>query len=285
MESRLDSWNAADRTWESLPPPPRSRALGAMVCVDDQLYLMGGIGADNSPMREIDIFNFKTRQWNSSSAKDPLPSRTAAVALGEEIYLIGGIQFETHDPDPVHSRRVDCFNARTHAWTRRADLLTGRHGHAAAVFNNRIYVSGGETNSGQSKSVEVYDPVGNRWQAGPSLQRSRAFHGMAAVADHLMVFGTRGVDHVMEILDPAANRWIDGPAMPLERNRFAWGVVDNRLYVIDGEDDHGRTPATMQMFDGKANQWVVIEPDQRGTSTRPAAQNDVSPMRNGSRRR
>lgn len=271
MLARFDVWDPATQIWKRLPDLPQPRALGAMVAVRNRIYFIGGLGTDNRTLADIHVFDIQLNRWRQLIRDLVGVNRHAAVAIGEEIYVIGGIEETPNGEAVVHGKRVRSFNITTGQWRERAPLAVGRHGHAAAAFNDRIFVSGGyelneENVSVQSRSVEIYNPFTDRWIIGPELQQPHAFHGMAVANDRLVVFGTRGKDAATEILGVSTMTWINGPAMPAPRHRFAFAAIDQHIFVLGGEDESGNATATFMIFSAIEPKWSLNKSDSSAGS-------------------
>ncbi|MGH7377444.1 MAG: Kelch repeat-containing protein, partial [Candidatus Methylomirabilales bacterium] len=108
----------------------------------------------------------------------PLPTgrdHLAAVAVAGRLYAIAGRVGGSYARNLAV---VEAYDPGTDRWERRADLPTPRSGIAAALWQGRIVVIGGEAPSGTFATVEAYDPVTDRWAPGPSLPTAR--HGLGA---------------------------------------------------------------------------------------------------------
>ena len=269
LSNLFEVWNPATQIWTRLPDLPQPRALGAMVAVRDRIYFIGGLGEDNRTLADIHVFDVQLNRWRQP-IRDPVGiNRHAAVAIGEEIYVIGGIENSVQGDAIVHGRRVRSFNITTGQWRECAPLNIGRHGHTAAVFSDRIFVTGGyaldeSDNSAQSRSVEIYNPFTNRWIVGPELQKPHAFHGLAAANERLFVFGTRGEDTTTEILETGTMKWINGPKMPVSRHRFGFAAIDKNIFVVGGEDETGNATATFMIFSAIEPKWSLKNSDSPG---------------------
>ena len=266
LSNRFDVWHPTTKTWAQLPDLPQPRALGAMVAIRDRIYFIGGLGEDNRTLVDIHVFDIQLKRWRQP-IRDPVGvNRNAAVAIGEDIYVIGGFEEIPNGESVVHGKRVRSFNITTGQWRECAPLNIGRHGHAAAVFSDRIFVTGGyslDENdcSAQTRSVEIYNPFTNRWLVGPELQKPHAFHGLAAVNDRLFVFGTRGEDTTTEILEASTMTWVNGPKMPVPRHRFAYAAIDKHIFVVGGEDETGNATATSMIFSAIEAKWSLRNSD------------------------
>jgi len=76
---------------------------------------------------------------------------------------------------------VEKFSIGDNEWTVVPMLPNAAFGHAAAVTNKRIFISGGQKFDGHSKVVMSFDPVTDVWRDEPSLLTARSNHNMAEV--------------------------------------------------------------------------------------------------------
>ena len=107
------------------------------------------------------------------------------VSLCGKLYVFGG--WIEGGPS---TRRVDCYDPRTHRWSRKSDMLTSRTYHAYSVVDGCLYVAGGLIRPRFSihevlSSMEVYDPLLDRWQVAPSMPEP-LLHTRAASHNHLL---------------------------------------------------------------------------------------------------
>src|SRR5262249_10090096 len=114
--------------------------------------------------------------------------------------------------------------------------LNGRRSMGCAVFNDNIYVFGGEDQSGaQLADVAMYDPVTDTWTPKARMPTARAGLAVAVVNDKIYAIGgykggtvfSTGVFGTVEEYDPITDTWNTRLAMPTPRARFAAAVVNN----------------------------------------------------------
>jgi N-acetylneuraminic acid mutarotase len=101
-----------------------------------------------------------------------------------------------------------------------------------------ILVAGGYTESGQSGLLELYDPVRNTWKTLAPMPTARGFFGLA-VADDLIyaIAGRVMTDSApVEVYDPINNSWTVTDSLPDRVNRCACVSVENKIYLIGGEE-------------------------------------------------
>ena len=153
-------------------------------------------------------------------------------------------------------------------WTRKADMITGRSGHASSVVNGKIYVFGGAPNGSGTSSIsaaEVYDPVTNTNTALDDMTSSRAWAACAAVNGKIYLFGgdpafLSNPLQTVEEYDPAGNTWTGKANMPTARSCSAAVVIGGKIYVIGGLTTWGSAVAEVEAYDPATNSWETKAP-------------------------
>ncbi|MFC1530419.1 Kelch repeat-containing protein [Gemmatimonadota bacterium] len=138
-------------------------------------------------------------------------------------------------------------------WKSGTSLTATLFGHAAAVIDDRLYVVGGDGNSG----LKIYDPVTDSWSGiprGGCMERARATAGV--IQGKLYVIGDY---RRPQMFDPQTELWTDLAWMPSPRTRAGVGVVEDKLYVFGGMTDYGDTTSTpsVQVYDPVADSWTT----------------------------
>ena len=106
----------------------------------------------------------------------PTPRDHHAIGvLNGKLYAIGGRINGRHDKNITENEEYD---PATDRWRARASMPTLRSGIVAASLNGKVFVFGGESNSGTHNQTESYDPVSNRWQSWAPMPTAR--HGLGA---------------------------------------------------------------------------------------------------------
>jgi len=152
----------------------------------------------NQPHRVFDVNEVYDPATNSWASKQVLPTPRSAMFAGVvngKIYLIGGRVGAAFATVGSATDIVEEYDPATDKWGFLKDRMpTPRDEGVAGVYNNRIYVAGGESINALNNSV------------------SRAF----------------------EAYDPASNSWQSLGNMPLARYGLAGGVIGNRIHVVGG---------------------------------------------------
>jgi N-acetylneuraminic acid mutarotase len=186
---------AAD-TWKALAPMPTKRGSPVAVAVGGKIYVIGGAATPaNQPevtavhpakphvvLGTVEEYDPATNTWR---ARTPMPTpRNHAVgaAVNGKVYVIGGRVGGAFIGIAADIDVVEEYDPATDRWgATRARMPTPRSAMAGGVHDGRIYISGGEGQTGvymmTFRSLEAYDPAANRWTVLPNMPVSR--HGLA----------------------------------------------------------------------------------------------------------
>ena len=197
---------AAD-AWRALAAMPTSRLAAVAAAAGGKIYVMGGAGnykardgqslEPNQAHRVLDINEVYDPATNTWAAKQILPtprnSMFAGVVNGK-IYLIGGRVATAFATTGSVTDIVEEYDPATDKWGFLKDRMpTPRDEGVAGVFNNRIYVAGGESitalNNSVSRAFEAYDPASNSWQAMGNMPTARYGVAGGVIGNRIHVVG------------------------------------------------------------------------------------------------
>lgn len=143
---------AADHWTELIRMPTPRDHLGA-AAVGGIFYAVGGrAGSIANVFDVVEAYEPATGLWRTNLA--PMPTARgglAVAALRRRIYAIGG-EGNRFDPLGVF-RETEAYDVDLNRWEMLPDMLTPRHGMAAAPFGQRIIVPGGATVAGFGASA------------------------------------------------------------------------------------------------------------------------------------
>ncbi|MFT3784836.1 MAG: kelch repeat-containing protein [Tepidisphaeraceae bacterium] len=188
-------------TWSRGPSLPAPRGAGGLALINRKLYYVGGlVRAENVTVNQSEMWNLDLANANATwQVRAPLPlgrNHFSTVSIGTKLYVMGGQNLWNEFNG--NTSRVDVYDYATNKWSVGASLPKPR-GHTlatATVYNNKIYLLGGNTN-------------------GP-------LSGVQTPLSDVTVF------------DPATNRWTDLTPLPGQRMGGVAGVIGNRLYFSGG---------------------------------------------------
>lgn len=149
-------------------------------------------------------------------------------------------------------------------------------GHAVAVLNGEMFVSGGcDSRLLCYPCLWLYDPVHGCSKRSPmTVGEGRAGHMMLVTGQRLVVAG--GLQPVCagfgdqlqcESYDPVHDSWASFPPLPRPHLSPAAAALDGHLYVLGGSSaDSARDTALVHHYDPQAKCW-----DKLGALPRPYA--------------
>ncbi|MBK8698412.1 MAG: hypothetical protein IPN29_02220 [Saprospiraceae bacterium] len=117
-------------------------------------------------------------------------------------------------------------------------MAIARHGHAAIVHNNKIFVIGGYINNFPTGFTEEYDPNTDKWKTKSPMPTARGFFGLVAIDSFLYAIAGRigQTEGPIEKYDCINDKWTEIEPLPVIRNRFGIAAQDNKVYIIGGEE-------------------------------------------------
>ena len=161
-------------------------------------------------------------------------------------------------------------------WTEKSDMPTARFYPTSFVFNNKIYVVGGETNIIPLDILEEYSPDTDTWTTKTPMPTSRSMTAAHVVNDRIYVIGGMGdydgdnwppISKVEEY-NPATDTWAVKSNMPTARSALLSAVYNDKIYVISGitgpirawsGDEYPKTDI-VEVYDPATDTWATLSP-------------------------
>lgn len=250
--NKVEQLDSATGKWTTRAPMPVARSEAGAVAVGGVIYVFGGVNGDGALSR-VDVYNPTTNTWTEGPSL-PVPVWDCMVAaVGQKVYVIGGVPATGNQSEPA--RTVQVSGLSTNTWSIGPQLPFGLHGAAVAVVQDRVYVIGGRSGTGDETSsgiarMLILDPTKDAWGEGAPLGSGRAGLQAAVAKGKIVVTGGSGAGTVMtsvDSYDPAADMWsqIYDPAtsgqssdQPVALKPPVTGhcmaAVGDRAYVIGG---------------------------------------------------
>ena len=187
-------YNPASEVWTQGMEIPQARKRGAngLVVYNNKFYMVGGnnLGHNGGYVAYFDEFDPATGIWTSLTDAPRARDHFHAAVYNDKLYAIGGRlsggsggTFEPQVPE------VDVYNFGAGTWSTldaSKNIPTPRAGVGAVVFEDEIYIIGGETtfgsptnSNGQRDVVEAFNPITSIWTTKNSLNYAR--HGIQAI--------------------------------------------------------------------------------------------------------
>lgn len=255
-------------TWAIGPEIPEHRRRGGAgtVVYNDKIYVVCGIinGHTSGWVNWLDEFDPKSNQWrelpNAPRARDHLH----AAVVDDKLVVAGGRRSGYGNGGFATTiKETDVYDFETGEWTELpspdGDIPTERAGIAAAVYQGKVLIIGGESGSQQSahNEVEALDLSTGTWETLPPLKRGR--HGTQAIYfDDKIVVGAGSGDrgggpelNSFEIFAPDENPEI--PANPLTKAEI---TISAKELSFSGDQDGETKEITLSSQNG--NQASLI---------------------------
>jgi uncharacterized protein (TIGR03437 family) len=155
-------------------------------------------------------------------------------------------------------------------WGTRGQLIEANSEFAVGELAGKIYVLGGYPSTRQTKAtVQVYDPVQDRWELTTPMPIPLNHNMAASVGGKLYMIGGQLTDagsgnfsdRVFEY-DPNTRQWTERTRMPTARGGGVALVVDDKIYVAGGRPPRG---ADFAVYEPATDTWRTLPdmPTQR----------------------
>ncbi|GAW79387.1 kelch domain-containing protein [Plasmodium gonderi] len=150
---------------------PRSSFCG--ICTEDNdLFILGGEG-NQDILKSVEYCDSKINSWRSLPPLNCVRHSASAIIFQNKIFIMGG-KDGIGEYGKVH-KSVEMLNLKEKKmkWVMCKPLKQARLGHAAIIFQDKLYAIGGSTGVKDLNSVEIYDFQKEEWIGGPSLNFPR----------------------------------------------------------------------------------------------------------------
>ena len=255
---------AAALAWTALPPANLERTEVAAARIGDAVYVAGGFEEQSGrTTAAVERYDIRRRRWTRVRAMPVALNHAAAVAYRGRVFVSGGYADASGLRQPVNV--LLRYNPRTNRWRRLPSAPTPRAAHSAAVIRDRLYLAGGANDTGDLRSLEVYNFKRRRWRAGPSFPGPPRNHtGGVATGGRLYVIGGRSGSANLgdaERYDPRRRVWERLPDLITPRSGIASvRLRDGRIVVFGGEEltPGGSTIRPVELFDPRRRLWSAL---------------------------
>ncbi|WP_340113717.1 Kelch repeat-containing protein [Maribellus mangrovi] len=189
--------------WETKQDCPRKNAGAASCVLEDKLYVFGGLknwpDYDISGQKDAFVYNPETDTWNT--LPDMLFKRGSgakACAYNGRIYVFGGFSFDCLYDGTLKCARLvekaEQYDPIENKWTELADLPVPVVFHITNVYNDKIYLFGGNSYQSRSHSVctnaiQEYDPATDMWKLMEPMPFNRSDMAAERIGDFLYLIG------------------------------------------------------------------------------------------------
>ena len=188
---------------KALPQMLEGRQYAEVVCVGDQVYVFGGI-EDLYGDSIMSVEKYSSGTWKSVSVMYEDRRHFCACSFMGNVFVFAGIL------DFDFSGATDScvkFNTKSCKWTKVARMNEPRFNAACAVFDGKIFVSGGDNTRVILNTVEAFDHVARTWSVMPDMIERRENHKSVAIKNKLFVVGGL-YTRTLEVFDSTCNKFV-----------------------------------------------------------------------------
>jgi hypothetical protein len=278
------------------PEPPCPEA--------ELLYVVGGLTGMGRTEDAVSVFDPVVGQWSTAPTLPAGRHHLGAAGLGSALYVSGGTEGAFRPwtpyanlwrlepgggwevlapmPEPRWGHRMIGHDGRLFVvgghgptsrvliyepdtgWRLGAPMPQPRHHLSVVAAGGRIWAIGGRAPESLDR-VDIYDPVLDRWDAGPALPAPTSGAAEGVVDGKILIyggeepalFGGQVIDRHW-LLDPAESlpRWRPAPPPPLPVHGADGAVFQETLVVAGGASRHGALSVTAWT---DAVQWLRSE--------------------------
>ncbi len=245
----LLSFSSAGAQWRSMTDMPTARYGAAAAVLDEYIYVIGGMTAENEPLTTVERYDMISDEWDTEV--DTLTfARWNAVAASYRgsIYIFGG--FGGLEYNPAYET-VEVYDPDLNEWETAggSDVYSSfREGSACLVLDDWIYFIGGLVGSGGSPDstapsplVDRYSPDTEMWESQPQLNFARKSASAVVYDDTIYVMGgfEFGPLGIVEKYTPDNEAWEILAVQITPRGYLGAGIIDNLIFAIGGSNLEG----------------------------------------------
>ena len=204
----------------------------------------------------------------------PLTKRLAWIASAVIlvfVVILAAVIFSRTPNRPVQSASATMQTATQEAiqatvalrWQIRPSLPQPLQGMAAAVYDQAIYIIGGENSTGMTDKVECYSVSKNVWESRAAKPTPVADIQAVLMGEKIYVPGGRLASGkpttVLEVYDPRHDQWETKAPLPVAISGYALASLEGRLYLFGGWDGSSYLN-TVYAYDPVQDAWTPRTP-------------------------
>ncbi|MBI5804639.1 hypothetical protein HZA73_01185 [candidate division TA06 bacterium] len=234
-------------TWTRKADMPTPRSNLAVAVWDNRIYAIGGRINDVVYNRN-EMYDPVLNTWASLDtmpiAYEAANNITSAQAVQGKIYTLGPVlqyNISTNDwwTDTVifaDTIAPDTIYADTFYNYIKSYLPNDNRCHCSAVYNNLIYVMGGNNGPKPLPSVDVYNPGTNLWTSARDMIGPANYSAATVANGFIYVLGGYDGTYSNRVrkYDPGTDTWFIRSDMQTGRSCLGAAFINNRIYAIGG---------------------------------------------------
>jgi influenza virus NS1A-binding protein len=237
------------------------------VFVNGELFVIGGATSTDF-LGTIDRYSTEFRFVKEITRGLVQRRYQVAHEYKGKLYILGGeaIAF----PDLRTCADVERYDPKTDSLFLCKPMPSPVRMAGSVIHEGKIYVIGGSSDFGPTRSVQIYDAENDQWAFGAPMSRQRE---CKAVYHNGKIYVVGGYDgrhslRYFEAYDIARNSWETLPPLPTEVSAHCAVVIGNRLYTFGDYQFLNR----ICRYDFQTKRWIILESNLAGARHMAAAQ-------------
>jgi len=179
----VETWDGVQNEWQEVHDLREERDGPTSAIFQGKLYVFGGSKKNGNLQEKIEWYDLINDEWREDTTVVMSPPRASAFTFthNDSVFILGGFYF-----GPLNSSKI---LAPDRQWYDGPVLSEGRGEGGALFIDNKAYIIGGETTTGVSATVDIYNTVSGQVESGPALPSARAGFAFAQFNNTVYVFG------------------------------------------------------------------------------------------------
>lgn len=160
----FDPSNSSFTTKTASPVVPVMGAAGFVV--GGKIYLVGGLGVVGQSyayVNTVQVYDPVANSWTKLNDAPFTGAFMASTVLGSDMYMIDGYRVVGTALNYTNAAYKGTVSGNTVTWTPIANYPIATGKASAGVLNGKVYVAGGEGQTGGLAASYTYDPTANTW--------------------------------------------------------------------------------------------------------------------------
>lgn len=247
----MEVLDVGNQCWRPCRAMGTERTYFGAATLRNHLHVYGGQNLDYKALCELEVYDCLRDTWEAGASLKFPRRNCASMELEGRIYAIGGF-----DGTRIMTS-VEAYDCRLKSWMQMEPLPTPRSSATACAQGGKVWVLGG-TSGTRLRTVDVFDPRANRWEALKVEMKDVRSAGQAATCvNHLFALGgtdnEQNIHFSMECLDPDEGAFSSRAPMQEARMDFAAAVISDSIMVGGGQN--GSVLSSTEFYRPELDEW------------------------------
>gem|GEM_PF-5365734 len=171
---------------------------------EKELYVVGGYSGF-SGLSTVERYIVSENRWEGAASVTGNRGHGIMTAVvGNNLYAIGGF----YNGPTGYFDTNEVYDRENNTWLPRQPLPVPLQGGMPAVWKGKIFIFGGNNNTGTLNTTLIYDPSTDSWSYRAEVPHARNFGRAATIGDYIyLVCNAPGNPAVIDVYDPVNDTW------------------------------------------------------------------------------